>query len=92
MDPDWRWVPTYASGSGLVSINEVAIPDCPAAFIGREARALANEYLTLGWARKATGGHGGDVSKWPARKVDAFIVLETESERKLEALRSAAGN
>lgn len=55
-------------------------------YIGGEARGLVMEYLSLGWARKATGAGGGDISKWPARKVDAFALLEMESENRKEAL------
>lgn len=89
--PEWRWVPTYKSGNGLVTISEAGIPECPVSYIGAEARRWVQDYLALGWARRATGAGGGDLSRWNARKVDAFALLEMESESRKEALSGGGG-
>jgi hypothetical protein len=43
------------------------------------------EYLRESRAREATGASLGDRSRWLARKVEAFVILQTEENRQQEA-------
>jgi hypothetical protein len=56
----------------------LALSECPVSFLGGERVSFIEDFLA-----HVAAGSGGDPRQWPARRVDAFLVLYTEM-KKLE--------
>jgi hypothetical protein len=63
--------------------RDVTTTECPVSYLTGESVAFLEDF----YANEAIGG-GGSVWQWPARKVEAFVVLRAE-QRKAEAGRRA---
>jgi len=63
--------------------GQVAAQECPVSYVTGDSMA----WLEYFYAQEALGG-GGDLLSWPARRVDAMVVLKVEM-RKLETERDA---
>ena len=64
--------------------GQLGIGECPVSYVTGESLAWVEDY----WAHEALGGQG-ELLAWPARRVDAFLVLKAE-QRKWEAERNGA--
>ncbi len=64
--------------------GHLGIEACPVSYVSGESLAWVEDY----WAHQALGAPA-DLLAWPARRVDAFLVLKAE-QRKWEAERNAA--
>jgi hypothetical protein len=56
--------------------RRVASSECPVSFVSGGSVALVDLF-----AARKTLGHDGDLHAWPARQVDAFLLLSSELER-----------
>ncbi len=56
-----------------VGPDGAAATECPVSLVTGESAALVEDFC----AHRTVGG-GADVLAWPARRVDAFLVLEGE--------------
>ena len=63
--------------------GRLGLETCPVSYLTGESVAWLEDF----WAQEALGRTDG-LDHWPARRVDAFLVLKAE-QRKLEAERNA---
>ena len=63
--------------------GKLGTEQCPVSYVTGESLAWVEDF----WAHEALG-EPDDLLGWPARRVDAFLVLKVE-QRKLEAERNA---
>ena len=61
--------------------REVSTTECPVSYVTGASRAWLEDF----YAQEALGA-GSDLEAWPARRVDAFLVLKAER-KKTEAER-----
>ncbi len=54
--------------------------ECPVSLISDKSAETVQWYQRLRLMREAVGAspHAGDLLKWPAKEVDAFVILETQ--------------
>ena len=62
---------------GLVALNE-----CPVSYISRESEWWISQFAAARALK--TPLTAGGLLEWPARAVDAFLLLETESHAEIE--------
>lgn len=99
MDPDRppSWFAEYTIESGADSITYVVpgteILECPVSYITPRSQELVSILGTATHAQRATGASlfGPDLSKWPAKAVDASVCLELERISTDNARREAEG-
>jgi len=63
--------------------GHLGVDRCPVAWVSGESQAWIEDF----WVHQALG-RPSDLLDWPARRVDAFLVLKAE-QRRLEAERNA---
>lgn len=83
------WEAQYKSGKGKpFTILGTTITECPVSLILDESISLVHLFTRSRLMHETFGAspYGGDLNKWPAREVDAFVILE-EERKKVENLR-----
>ena len=91
-DPPDKWSANYRTSKGdFYTIADTTLKECPRSFITADSIELIQLTTRLNLAKEKTGAcaFGPDLSKYPSRLLDAFIVLERE-ERKIEHARYEA--
>jgi hypothetical protein len=83
----WRWTAQYTTPEGSpFTIFEASTGECPISLITDESQELLELYHKSKVMREfGVAPFGGDMNKWPARLVDAFMVIRQE-EMKVENL------
>lgn len=54
--------------------------ECPVSLISDKSAETVQWYQRIRLMRESTGAspHAGDLLKWPAKEVDAFVILEQQ--------------
>lgn len=87
-------MPRYGEGSDSFVVESVRANECPKSIVlaaGGELRAWVDIARRSEFAHQASGAalYGSDLSKWPARAVDALVTIQQEQNR-AENARTAA--
>lgn len=97
-DPSARewWMPRYGDGADSFVVEGVRANECPKSVVlaapnSGELRAWIEIARRSEFAHQASGAslYGPDLSKWPARAVDALVTIQQEQNR-AENARTAA--
>jgi hypothetical protein len=82
------WFPVYQNGNKPVTIEGVAINECPKSLVTPQSNALVEIFTRAEYAHEGSGASlfGPNLSKWHPRMVDALKVVEQEKNRYHSAL------
>jgi hypothetical protein len=77
------WEASYTNSAGQpFTIVGTATAECPVSMITVEAQEMLQLFLRANIMKEfGVTMHGGDLSKWPSKVVDAFILLYSEKKR-----------
>lgn len=79
-------MPVYTTGDRQIAIGSAAIDECPTSFIDDEAQEWAETYFRAESMRQ-TGAvpFSVNLGDWPALAVDAFLLMQAEHQKVLDA-------